>query len=102
VEILNTNGSAFVVNNGSRVHLSFEENPAQTGDFWGLRWAGTDHGAALQAYTNAVPRRLTWDDSALAALYRGKVAIYTNATDTLVGFVVTGLVEKCGTLITVR
>jgi hypothetical protein len=86
VDITNTAPTALTIStNGSRIHLSFEENPRAIGDFWGLRWLG-DHRAELAAFTNGTPPRLTWDDSALIPYYQGKVGIYTNVGYTYVGF----------------
>jgi hypothetical protein len=50
VDVENTSGTALAVNPGSRIHLAFDENPTQTGDFWGLRWAGTNGYARLVSY----------------------------------------------------
>ena len=88
---LDITGATLVITNGGKVHLSFEEDPVGMGDFWGLRWAGNNHAAALAALTNA--NALTWNVSALYHSYQG-VGIYTNATDTFVGVYVEKIVPR--------
>ena len=103
VDLRNPASGALVFYAGrGRIHLAFEQDPAETGDFWGLRWAGTNHIAALQACTNTSPKQLTWDDSALSPIYQGKVTIYTNATDTMVGFYVSQVSVNHGSMFLIR
>jgi hypothetical protein len=82
---LDITGATLVITNGGKVHLSFEEDPVGSGDFWGLRWAGNNRAGQLQAMHDS--GALTWSDAALYHSYKG-VGIYTNATDTFVGVVV--------------
>lgn len=87
IDLLSTNAGALTIASGGKIHLAFEQDPVQVGDFWGLRWAG-DRRAELRAFTNASPKKLTWDDTGLSPRYQGRVGIYTTATHTLVGFYV--------------
>jgi hypothetical protein len=89
IDVTNSLPTALIVTNGGHIHLSFEQNPEPIGDFWGLRWAGNNHAAALQALTNDA--RLTWSDAGLTPQWRNRVGIYTNSTTTFVGFNYTGI-----------
>ena len=101
VDIVTNTAAGLVIAANGRIHLAFEKNPAVAGDFWGLRWAG-NHVTDLAAHTNASPKRLTWDDSLLDPFYQGQVTIYTNATHTFVGFVVTKTLTRSGTMFMLR
>lgn len=81
VDITNSAVSAFVITNGGKMFLAFDERPVADGDLWGLRWLGNGHAAQLQGLTNSGD--LSWEDSAVS----GKVQIYTNETHTMVGYV---------------
>jgi hypothetical protein len=81
VDITNSAVSAFVITNGGKMFLSFDERPVADGDLWGLRWLGNGHAAQIQGLTNSGD--LSWEDSAVS----GKVKIYTNNTHTMVGYV---------------
>ena len=88
IDVTNTANTALDIANGGSIRISFEQNPVAIGDFWGLRWAGNNHAATLQAF--ATDGRLTWDDSGLAARLRNKVGVYTNDIYTFFGFYHTG------------
>jgi hypothetical protein len=86
VDIDNTTGTVLTVYSGSKIHLSFDKNPTQTGDFWGLRWAGTNGYARLVSYTNsgliAVANNLT------APFNTNAISVYRAADNsyTYIGF----------------
>ena len=101
IDITNSASASLTIGAGSKVHLAFEQNPAAKGDFWGLRWVG-NHTNDLAVFTNASPKKLTWDDSALDPFYQGQVKIYTNATHTFVGFVVTRTLGGAGSVFMIR
>jgi hypothetical protein len=102
VEILNTNATALAVYAGSKIHLAFDENPTQTGDFWGLRWAGTNGYARLVNYTNsgliAVANNLT------PPFNTNAIAVYKAADNsyTYIGFYAAVSGNVNGTIILVR
>ena len=104
VDVTLTDSYRIAITAPGRIHLLFVDNPVQTGDFWGVRWAG-DNRTTLGSFTNGTPARLTWDTSALHPMYQNQVAIYTNAGYTYVGIQVTNLVASSsgkGSLITFR
>ena len=88
---LDIDGAAAVTMNGT-INIVFEQDPTESGVYWGLRWAG-DHAAELQALVDAA--QLTWDDSVLTEpvgivthggfTYVGQLAAVVNVT----GFAVT-------------
>ena len=85
VDITNSASASLAIANGGKIYLSFEGDPKAVGSFWGLRWAG-DHLTDLATFTNASPKKLAWDDSALSPGYQGKITVYKDATYTYVGF----------------
>jgi len=84
LDITTTNAGALTLTNNGLATLVFSQNPVAPGNFWGLRWLGTNHVAALTAMHAA--SQLTWNDSQLSANYRGLSGIYTDAVYTYVGF----------------
>jgi len=91
VDITSTN--ALTINSTGTVSLVFQQNPVSNGIYWGVRWLGTNHIAALQAFTSSVPRKLTWTDSQLSASYQGKEAVYTDAVYTYFGIQATNVAQ---------
>jgi len=83
----------------------FAQDPLAVGNYWGLRWLGTNHVATLTALHTA--SRLTWDVSNLNAFYttQNSVGIYTGSEAgvgyTYAGLQVTTLLFK-GTVFTFR
>ena len=69
--------ATLTVADGGVINVVFAE-PADTGTYWGLRWAG-DHSGELQDLADT--GKLTWDDTALPA----PAAIFTDAEYTYVG-----------------
>ena len=90
LDITSTNSFALSCSPNGSVTLVFSQDPVMTGHFWGLRWLGTNHVAALTALHNASPPQLTWDDSQLSTAYQGQVAIYADAVYTYVGVDISG------------
>jgi hypothetical protein len=80
VDVTNSALTSLVVTNGARMHLVFQR-PSLVGAYWGLKWAG-NRATQLQGMTNS--GALSWD----AAQAGGVVEIFTNATHTMVGYVV--------------
>jgi hypothetical protein len=105
VDLLNTNAAALNIISGAgcRIHLAFDENPVVNGDFWGLRWAGTNGYATLVTYTNN--GKITVANNLPAPFDAAKIGVYTNAVgDTLIGFPVSTIAAAAplGTIILVR
>jgi hypothetical protein len=92
VDVTNSAITALAITNGGKMHLVFEGGPSILGDYWGLRWAGNMHAGQLQGLVSQ--GGLSWDDTALG----GVVAIYTNATHTMIGYVV----DQAGTIFRFR
>ena len=90
------------------IALVYAQDPAVTGMYWGLRWLGTNHVAALTTLHTNVPPRLTWDASGLSAFYtnQGPVGIYTGSESgvgyTYVGFPVTKVLSSRGSLLIIE
>jgi hypothetical protein len=80
VDVTNSALLSLVITNGARMHLVFQK-PSSLGAYWGLRWAG-NRATQLQGMTNS--GALSWDASQAG----GVVEIFTNATHTMVGYVV--------------
>jgi hypothetical protein len=80
VDVTNSALTSLVVTNGARMHLVFQR-PSLVGAYWGLKWAG-NRATQLQGMTNS--GALSWDASQAG----GVVEIFTNATHTMVGYVV--------------
>ena len=99
-------GSLAIASTGV-IALVYAQAPVSAGNYWGLRWLGTNHVAALTALHTNVPSRLTWDASNLNAFYttQNSVGIYTGSEAgigyTYVGLQVTTLLYK-GTVFTFR
>jgi hypothetical protein len=81
VDVTSTATAALAVTNGGRMHLVFEAGPDSLGEFWGLRWAGNQKTRVAAIVADGA---LTWEDSAVG----GGVKVFTNATHTMVGYVV--------------
>jgi hypothetical protein len=100
IDITNTVSTALTITTPGRIHLSFEDNPAIPGDFWGLRWAGTNGYARLVAYTNSgaitVANRLRGASATLP------IEVYTDGTNTMIGFKATVVDELKGALLISR
>jgi hypothetical protein len=103
VDIANTTGTVLTVNSGSRIHLAFDENPTQTGDFWGLRWAGTNGYAQLVSYTNN--SRITVANNLTPPFNTNAITVYRAADNsyTYIGFHATvAATVSSGTVVLVR
>ena len=94
VDITTTNSNALSISSTGVVALVYAQDPVVTGNYWGLRWLGTNHVAALTTLHTNVPTRLTWNDSQLGAAYQGQVGIYTDAVYTYVGLQVTNVTKS--------
>jgi hypothetical protein len=81
VDVTSTATAALAVTNGGRMHLVFEAGPSVLGEYWGLRWAGNQKTRVDAIVADGA---LTWEDSAVG----GGVKVFTNATHTMVGYVV--------------
>lgn len=91
VDILNTDSGALSIIAPSKIHLSFEELPTTSCNFWGFRWAGTNGYATLTNYF--AKGLITWSTNA-AGGFTSPVTVYrTNdefsVTNTYIGMVVT-------------
>jgi len=84
-------GSLAIASTGV-IALVYAQEPLVAGNYWGLRWLGTNHVTALTAFHTNVPSRLTWDASALGAFYTNQnaVGIYTGS-EAGVGYTYVGL-----------
>jgi hypothetical protein len=103
VDVENTSGTALSVFSGSRIHLAFDENPTQTGDFWGLRWAGTNGYAQLVGYTNN--SRITVANNLTAPFNTNAITVYRAADNsyTYIGFHATvSATVSSGTVVMMR
>jgi hypothetical protein len=103
VDIANTSGTALSVFSGSRIHLAFDENPTQTGDFWGLRWAGTNGYAQLVGYTNN--SRITVANNLTPPFNTNAITVYRAADNsyTYIGFHATvAATVSSGTVVMLR
>jgi hypothetical protein len=76
VDITNRLSTALLVTTGGNIHLSFDQNPVETGDFWGLRWAGTNGYGRLVTYTN--DGRLTVANNLTGPFAGSTISVYTN------------------------
>jgi hypothetical protein len=85
-------GQDVPVTGRGKMRLVFEEPPSSLGTFWGLRWAGPGHAGQPQGLVGS--GELSWDDSAVG----GGVVIFTNATHTMVGYVL----EQAGSIFRFR
>lgn len=90
VDITTTNAGSLNIASNGVISLVFQQGPAAAGNYWGLRWLGTNHVAALNAFHTAVPPGLRWDTSAISSIYTNQVGIYTGFEGS-VGYTYVGL-----------
>ncbi len=76
--------TTLTVGNTGNIHIQFEEDPVETGMYWGLRWTG-DHVAELIALSETVPAKLSWDVEGVNPYYRPDVGIHYDGDFTYVG-----------------
>jgi hypothetical protein len=94
LDITNRLSTSLGILNSGRIHLSFDENPVESGDFWGLRWAGTNGYPVL---TNAVASGLiTWTNNLTGFYSNATLTVYKKAdnTCTYVGLNVPPLIDQ--------
>ena len=76
--------TTLTVGNTGNIHIQFEEDPVETGMYWGLRWTG-DHVADLIALSETIPAKLSWDVEGVNPYYRPDVGIHYDGDFTYVG-----------------
>jgi len=98
LDITATSSNALSISSTGVVSLVYAQDPVATGNYWGLRWLGTNGFTVLKNYHAAVPPRLTWDDSALSPYYTNQINIFTGSENsvayTYVGIQVTTVISK--------
>jgi len=90
VDITTTNAGSLNIASNGVISLVFQQGPVAAGNYWGLRWLGTNHVSTLSGFHTAVPPRLTWDTSAISSTYTNQVGIYTGFEGS-VGYTYVGL-----------
>lgn len=96
---LDTSATLTIGDKGN-IHIAFEENPAELGMYWGLRWKG-DHVTDLTALHETTPAKLSWDVSGIDPYYHADVGIQYDGTYTYVGIPIDRFAMK-PTLIVVK
>lgn len=86
VSILNPTNTALGVLSGSKIHLVFSQSPVESGDFWGLRWVGTNGYATLN--TLVTSSRITWTNTLPPPFNTNTISVYKADDDsyTYIGF----------------
>ena len=92
--------ATLTIGDTGNIHIAFEENPAELGMYWGLRWKG-NHVTDLTALHETTPAKLSWDVSGIDPYYHADVGIQYDGTYTYVGIPIDRFAMK-PTLIVVK